>query len=397
MNALDSKLNVNRVMRASDAILASTAPHREHRRAIEEQRRQEAIAQARLAVEETEACKDDLVLDDVYPKVAAVISSKGEPFVRRGYAVVFRGTAHTLPETLKFTERGTRIIHRAFAMIPATALLLETDWAEAAKQDLIETARQEQERNIARRAEDAELIGNLRQEILHCIINKVTYIRTDNGEEKLLARSYMALYKHLIGILVDRTRVRGLRMTKLIHEAMIQQIQWAPSWEGHMARDMKRAEEREIEFIERNRKNKAERRASIKEAKHGNKNSVTTEENDGLDDELEVEQCPPPEGALSADHITEEERAMNNGDTNWLACAKSTPEEEANLNKCFDTVAAEKASETVGDDVTERVDEATPEINTEVAHDTDETSEAESVESATFEQVLEATERPVEE
>ena len=385
MNALDSKLNVAHIVRASDAILASTAPHRERRRAIEEQRRQEAITQARLAAEETEACKDDLVLDDVYPKVAAVIGSKGDAFIQRGYASVFRGTAHVLPEHLKFTARGTRIIHRAFAMIPSTALLLETNWAEAAQQDLIETARQEQERNTARRTEDAELIGNLRQEIIHCIITKATYKRTDTGEEKLLARSYMALYKHLLGILIDRTRVRGLRMTKLIHEAMIQQIQWAPSWEGHMARDMKRAEEREIEFQERNRKNKADRRAEMREARRGNRNSVTAGESVDLDDGLELEQFPAPEGALSEDHVTEEERAMNNGQTNWGNVGAVTPEEEANINKCFDEVAAEKASGTVGDDVTESAEENASETNSE------------NDEPVSFEQVLEATERPVEE
>jgi len=195
----------------------------------------------------------------------------------------------------------------------------------------------------------------------------------------------MALYKHLLGILIDRTRVRGLRMTKLIHEAMIQQIQWAPSWEGHMARDMKRAEEREIEFQERNRKNKADRRAEMREARRGNRNSVTAGESVDLDDGLELEQFPAPEGALSEDHVTEEERAMNNGQTNWGNVGAVTPEEEANINKCFDEVAAEKASGTVGDDVTESAEENASETNSE------------NDEPVSFEQVLEATERPVEE
>ncbi|MFA5379388.1 MAG: hypothetical protein WC455_26765, partial [Dehalococcoidia bacterium] len=260
-NALETSLpNIERIVRANDAIRKSEEPHREHRRQLEELARKQAVQQAIEAKHESEEVKDDLLLDDIYPKVNEIVVTKGSTFTHRGYSTVFRGVAHVLPQSYKFTVRGAKLIHRALGLIPATALLMQEDWAELARTDLIEIAKQEETRISKREAENAEVIAALRNEIIACIEGQFTYTRTDNGQAQLLVKSYRSLYLHLANKLRENTRIRGVRLTKLVHEAITAQIRWSPYWEPLMAADLKRAEEREIEFLDAKSKRKFEKR-----------------------------------------------------------------------------------------------------------------------------------------
>ena len=300
MDALDSRFKIESCVRANDARRSNELPHREHRIAQENEAREKALAQARLEKEESESCKDDMILDDIVPKVNEILLTKGETFVRRGYSVVFRGVAHVLPHSFKFTARGAKIIHRALALCTPTALQMAEEWAAEAAADLIEIARQEDERNQSRRLEDAEIVSNLRQEIALIIANRTTYTRTDNQETQLLAKSYFGLFGHLSGLVLDNTRVRGARLVRLVHDAMIAQIQWASHWEAQMARAVKRAEVREAEFLKRRQQERPEKNQKKpyqkRNRKSGIENGAQNQESAPEDDGLTLESCPPPAG-----------------------------------------------------------------------------------------------------
>lgn len=290
MNALDSRFNIESCVRANDARRSNELPHREHRLAQENALREKAIAQARLEKEEAESCKDDMILDDIVPKVNEILLTKGETFIHRGYSAVFRGVAHVLPHSFKFTARGAKIIHRALALCTPTALQMAEEWKAEAEADLIEIARQEEERNNSRRAEDAEVVSSLRQEIAAIIANRTTYTRTDNQEVQLLAKSYFGLFGHLSGLVLDNTRVRGPRLVRLVHDAMIAQIQWASHWEAQMARAVKRAEAREAEFLKRRQQERPTKQQKSQKRYHKNGNSQASEQAVNVDGLAPVEE-----------------------------------------------------------------------------------------------------------
>ncbi len=250
MNALDSKLNVTKIATAVAHTMSNENQHRAHRLEQERIAREIAIQNDLRSRQETEDLQDDATVDELMLPIHEIVTTKGPAWVARGYDTVFRGTSHTLPEKLKFTARGTSIVNRVLALTEGTAFLMETEWKASAERAVEEMKKRDiarAEMMAKRKAEEDEVIGNLRDEIIHLLKTKHS-IQKEGQAPRPIVRSYYELYKHLMSALLEHTRIRGLRATEVIHAAMNAQLAWAPNWEPKMAQSLARAQEREAEF-----------------------------------------------------------------------------------------------------------------------------------------------------
>ena len=291
--------------------------------------RDDALENAKHAQEQAQLDElehDQQIVLQLIEPIATTLESKPRLVVGSDYARCYRGVAYHLPEDLKFTVRGAKIVNSVLERITATAALMAGPWKERAEANVEDMRKHEETRKAdteRRKTEDLQIVENLRKEIIYLLNAKPQIMDTmRSGRVTPRVKYYTGLFKHLRELL--NHPYRGSRGVRCIHEAMRLQLAWSIHWDDWMEKDYKL-------FVTHEKERAAQIKAAHEEAKRSA--SKPRDESVTLSQEKDIS-AEHYNCSLSQEPVTSEE----NDSTNTSEAA--TPE----LDEELDTIASEPES-----------------------------------------------------